>query len=264
MVIAVTVGASSATTRELDACSVWKSHHRVAEIARDAWAQVYAGDLVQDGFVIGQKNKDHLFRRAKRGTRHRHRAISTASTYIFGAICPARGTCAALALSKKYSTTTPCTRRRSAGPSSRSAHMPSSCWTSGLATHPRNSSAIDCPLPRSPKSPELNPQENARRIPATMSLQVQPPVPDGRPHRRSLLRCSGNKLIDQARQSCQLGLRQRVRLSDCHRGLGWRDGVISLPGEETSLAGRRWAAVFCDLTATAWRVGQFRKPARDR
>ena len=110
---------------------------------------------------IGQKNK--ITRRwAKRGTRpsapHDQR---TASTYIFGAICPARGAGAGLVLPWCNSTTMGMHLAEISQAIAPGAHavlvLDQAGWhTSAKLTVPTNISLL--PLP--PKSPELNPSEN--------------------------------------------------------------------------------------------------------
>jgi transposase len=115
----------------------------------------------QDEARIGQKNK--ITRRwAKRGTRpsapHDQR---TASTYIFGAICPARGVGAGLILPWCNSTTMALHLAEISQAVTPGAHavvvLDQAGWhTSAKLEVPTNISLL--PLP--PKSPELNPQEN--------------------------------------------------------------------------------------------------------
>lgn len=133
----------------------------MAEI-RDALADGTAIEIWwQDEARIGQKNK--ITRRwAKRGTRptapHDQR---TRSAYIFGAICPARGTGAALVLPKCNTDAMTLHLREISQAVAPDAHaiviVDQAGWH--LSTHlaiPDNITLL--PLP--PKSPELNPVEN--------------------------------------------------------------------------------------------------------
>ena len=133
----------------------------MAEIAaRDA-----AGKPIEVWFAdearIGQKNK--ITRRwARRGTRPSAPSDQrTSSTYIFGAICPERGTGAALVLPWCNSVTMALHLQEISQAVAPGAHavvlLDQAGWhTSAKLKVPANISLL--PLP--PKSPELNPQEN--------------------------------------------------------------------------------------------------------
>ncbi len=115
----------------------------------------------QDEARIGQKNK--ITRRwAKRGTRpsapHDQR---TRSAYIFGAICPARGTGAALVLPKCNTAAMNLHLREISAAVEPGAHAIVTVDQAGW----HFSKALEIPdnitlLPLPPKSPELNPVEN--------------------------------------------------------------------------------------------------------
>ena len=118
-------------------------------------------DLVQDEARIGQKNK--ITRRwAKRGTRpSAPRDQRTASTYIFGAVCPKEGKGAGLILPDCNTAAMNLHLAEIAAAIAPSAHavliVDQAGWhMSKRLVVPRNITLI--PLP--PKCPELNPVEN--------------------------------------------------------------------------------------------------------
>lgn len=115
----------------------------------------------QDEARIGQKNK--ITRRwAKRGTRPvASKDQRTRSAYIFGAICPARGTGAALVLPRCNSQAMNLHLREISSAVAKKAHailiLDQAGWhLSGQLQIPENITIL--PLP--PRSPELNPVEN--------------------------------------------------------------------------------------------------------
>ena len=115
----------------------------------------------QDEARIGQKNK--ITRRwAKRGTRPvASKDQRTRSAYIFGAICPARGTGAALVLPRCNSQAMNLHLREISSAVAKKAHailiLDQAGWhLSGHLQIPENITIL--PLP--PRSPELNPVEN--------------------------------------------------------------------------------------------------------
>jgi hypothetical protein len=115
----------------------------------------------QDEARIGQKNK--ITRRwAKRGTRPRAAHDQrTKSTYIFGAICPARGAGAALVLPRCNTHAMQRHLHEIASQVEPGAHavviLDQAGWhTTGKLEIPPNITLM--PLP--PRSPELNPVEN--------------------------------------------------------------------------------------------------------
>jgi transposase len=155
---------------------------------------------------IGQKNK--IARRwAKRGTRPSAPSDQrTGSTYIFGAICPARGAGAALVLPLCNSATMSLQLAEISRAVSAGAHavvlLDQAGWhTSGKLVVPTNVSLL--PLP--PKSPELNPTENVWQYLREnwLSNRVFASVADIVDH------CchAWNKLIDQPWTIMSIGLR---------------------------------------------------------
>jgi hypothetical protein len=156
---------------------------------------------------IGQKNK--IARRwAKRGTRPSAPADQrTGSMYIFGAICPARGTGAGLVLPVCNSATMTMQLAEIAQAVSAGAHavvlVDQAGWhTSEKLLVPANISLL--PLP--PKSPELNPVENVWQYLRDnwLSNRVFTSVADIVDH------CcqAWNKLIDQPWTIMSIGLRE--------------------------------------------------------
>jgi hypothetical protein len=116
----------------------------------------------QDEMRLGQKNK--LTRRwARRGTRPRAAIdLRTQSAYLFGAICPERGTGAALVMPHADTEAMQYHLDEIARLVSPSAHglvvLDQAGWHTTEKLHvPDNLSLL--PLP--PKSPDLNPAENA-------------------------------------------------------------------------------------------------------
>ena len=183
-----------------------KLPERLAEIA----AADAAGKPIEIWFAdearIGQKNK--IARRwAKRGTRPSARADQrTGSTYIFGAICPARGTGAGLVLPFCNSVTMSMELAEISQTVSAGAHavllLDQAGWhTSHKLVVPANVSLL--PLP--PKSPELNPTENIWQYLRDnwLSNRVFASVADIVDH------CcpAWNKLIDQPWIIMSIGLR---------------------------------------------------------
>jgi len=179
----------------------------VAEI-RDALPDGTAIEIWwQDEARIGQKNK--ITRRwAKRGTRpsapHDQR---TRSTYIFGAICPARGTGAALVLPKCNTDAMTLHLREISQAVAPGAHAIVTVDQAGwhLSNHlaiPDNITLL--PLP--PKSPELNPVENVWQFMRDnwLSNRVFKSYNDILDH------CcfAWNKLIDQPWRIMSIGLRE--------------------------------------------------------
>jgi transposase len=133
----------------------------VAE-SRDALADGTALEIWwQDEARVGQKNKIAR-RRAKRGTRPpAPQDQRTRSAYIFGAICPARGTGAALVLPRCNTAAMTLNLREISQAVAPGAHAVVIVDQAGwhLSNHlviPENITLL--PLP--PKSPELNPVEN--------------------------------------------------------------------------------------------------------
>lgn len=161
----------------------------------------------QDEARIGQKNK--ITRRwAKRGTRpSAPRDQRTASTYIFGTICPARGTGAGLVLPWCNSTTMGLHLTEISQAVTPGAHavlvLDQAGWhTSAKLQLPTNISLL--PLPS--KSPELNPQENVWQYLRDnyLSNRVFQAGRDIVDHC-----CNAwNKLIDQPWTIMSIGLRQ--------------------------------------------------------
>lgn len=161
----------------------------------------------QDEARIGQKNK--ITRRwAKRGTRpSAPRDQRTASTYIFGAICPARGTGAGLVLPWCNSTTMALHLAEISQAVTPGAHavlvLDQAGWhTSAKLKLPTNISLL--PLP--PKSPELNPQENVWQYLRDNYLSNRL-FQTGR-HIVDHCCDAWNKLIDQPWTIMSIGLRQ--------------------------------------------------------
>ena len=143
----------------------------------------------QDEARIGQKNK--ITRRwARRGTRpsapHDQR---TRSTYIFGAICPARGTGAGLILPRCNTAAMALHLAEISRTVAPAAHavllLDQAGWhLSDKLAIPANITLL--PLP--PKSPELNPVENIWQF-MRDKLALQPRLPLPRRHPRPLLLC---------------------------------------------------------------------------
>ena len=136
---------------------------------------------------IGQKNK--ITRRwAKRGTRpSAPRDQRTASTYIFGAVCPKQGKGAALILPACNTEAMNLHLAEIAAAVAPAAHavllVDQAGWhmSAGLAVPP-NITIIALP----PKCPELNPVENVWQFPARQ-LAVEPRLQILRRSRRPLL-----------------------------------------------------------------------------
>ena len=160
----------------------------------------------KDEARIGQENKS-THRWAKRGTRpaapHDQR---TASTYIFGAICPARGAGAGLVLPWCNSTTMGMHLAEISLAVAPGAHavlvLDQAGWhTSAKLNVPTNISLL--PLP--PKSPELNPTENIWQYLRDnwLSNRVFQTGRDIVDHCRD----AWNKLIDQPWAIMSIGLR---------------------------------------------------------
>src|SRR4051812_12393397 len=133
----------------------------------------------QDEARIGQKNG--LVRQwARRGTRPRQPADQRyESAYLFGAICPARGTGAALALPYADTQAMQLHLDEIARTVKRGAHavllLDRAGWhTSGALAIPQNMTLILLPA----RAPELNPVENIWQY----LLQARRPKPHGRWH----------------------------------------------------------------------------------
>ena len=115
----------------------------------------------QDEMRVGQKNK-LTYRWARKGTRPRTAHDQrTQSTYLFGAVCPERGTGAALVLPACNTEAMQLHLAEIATKVSPSAHavliLDQAGWHGAKDLRvPKNLSLM--PLP--PRSPELNPQEN--------------------------------------------------------------------------------------------------------
>ena len=155
---------------------------------------------------VGQKNK--ITRRwAKRGTRPSAPADQrTASTYIFGAICPAEGKGAALILPRCDSETMSLHLAEIAREIAPGKHafllLDQAGWhLSGRLVVPKNITIL--PLP--PKCPELNPVENIWRFMRDnwLSNRVFKSYDDILDH------CchAWNKLVDQPWRIMSIGLR---------------------------------------------------------
>jgi hypothetical protein len=115
----------------------------------------------QDEMRLGQKNP-YTRRWARRGTRPRALAdLRTKSAYLFGAICPKRGTGAAILMPRADTEAMQHHLHEIARTLAPKAHavvvLDQAGWhTTGKLRLPQNLSLL--PLP--PKSPELNPVEN--------------------------------------------------------------------------------------------------------
>jgi hypothetical protein len=161
----------------------------------------------QDEARIGQKNK--ITRRwAKRGTRPSALAdLRTRSAYIFGAICPARGTGAALVLPKCNTEAMNLHLAEIAAAVAPGAHaiviLDQAGWHFSKALQiPGNITLMALP----PKSPELNPVENVWQFMRDnwLSNRVFKSYTDILDH------CcfAWNQLIDQPWKIMSIGLRQ--------------------------------------------------------
>ena len=160
----------------------------------------------QDEARIGQKNK--ITRRwAKRGSRPSAPSDQrTASTYIFGAICPERGVGAGLVLPWCNSTTMALHLTEISQAVAPGAHavilLDQAGWhTSAKLKLPANISLL--PLP--PKSPELNPTENVWQYMRDNWLSNRVFESD----RHIVYHCcdAWNKLVDQPWTIMSIGLR---------------------------------------------------------
>src|SRR5262245_52736961 len=158
------------------------------------------GNCAQEGFAdearIGQKNKITL-RWAKRGTRpSTARDQRTASTYIFGAVCPKQGKGAALILPACNTEAMNLHLAEIAATVEPAAHaillVDQAGWhMSTRLVVPANVTIITLP----PKCPELNPVENRVAVHARQ-LAFKPNLQIIRRSRRPLLRG-----LEQARRS---------------------------------------------------------------
>src|SRR5476651_1435741 len=161
---------------------------RLDEVAREKAIDVGKIEIwFADEARIGQKNK--ITRRwAKRGTRpSAPRDQRTASTYIFGAICPKRGTGVALILPACNTEAMNLHLAEIAKAVAPGAHavllVDQAGWhLSARLLIPANITII--PLP--PKCPELNPVENIWQY-MPRQLALQPRLQILRRYRRSLL-----------------------------------------------------------------------------
>lgn len=115
----------------------------------------------QDEMRLGQKNT-RVRQWARKGTRPRQPAdLRYESAYLFGAICPARGTSAAIMMPTADTQAMQAHLEETAKAVAPGAHavilMDQAAWhTTGALTLPENLSLLFLP----PKSPELNPVEN--------------------------------------------------------------------------------------------------------